>query len=270
MNCPVLSVDGKTLGNNGGVRDRRMKDVQGRCALVMATGAVPSQPHISSQSHLVDRGSLTQSLRVPEEPVDSSSTRPCCYGASAMSSNTCAVVLRLYAYKIMPEIATLEVLEIGLTILFLERPKMDAVHFGQCVGGDERSGEEQSRPELARLRRQASTSGDVEEEAVGGQQPSSRTATSAFVQGGTGGALPEALQNDLQQATNVHVHVSAQTVRNRLHEGGMKGPTSTGGGCAYSPTPMQDVWHLPENTKIGKFATGTGALCSSQMKAGSH
>ncbi|KAL7874957.1 hypothetical protein SRHO_G00059270 [Serrasalmus rhombeus] len=32
--------------------------------------------------------------------------------------------------------------------------------------------------------------GDVEE-AVGGQQPSSRTATSAFVQGGTGGALPE-------------------------------------------------------------------------------
>ncbi|KAL0148612.1 hypothetical protein M9458_056052 [Cirrhinus mrigala] len=29
------------------------------------------------------------------------------------------------------------------------------------------------------------------EEAVGGQQPSSRTATSAFVQGGTGGALPE-------------------------------------------------------------------------------
>ena len=54
------------------------------------------------------------------------------------------------------------------------------------------------------------------EEAVGGQQPSSRTATSTFVQGGAGGAL----QNDLQQATNVHV--SAQTVRNRLHEGGMR------------------------------------------------
>ncbi|KAK7160638.1 hypothetical protein R3I93_008329 [Phoxinus phoxinus] len=33
-------------------------------------------------------------------------------------------------------------------------------------------------------------SGEVEE-AVGGQQPSSRTATSAFVQGGAGGALPE-------------------------------------------------------------------------------
>ena len=42
-----------------------------------------------------------------------------------------------------------------------------------------------------------------------------------------------ALQNDLHQATNVHV--SAQTVRNRLHEG----PTSTGGGCAYSPTPCR-------------------------------
>ncbi|CDQ65520.1 unnamed protein product [Oncorhynchus mykiss] len=31
------------------------------------------------------------------------------------------------------------------------------------------------------------------------------------------------------------------------------------------PNTVQDVWHLPENTKIGKFATG--ALCSSQMKA---
>ncbi|KAI3360394.1 hypothetical protein L3Q82_002304 [Scortum barcoo] len=73
-----------------------------------------------------------------------------------------------------------------------------------------------------------------------------------------------ALQNDLQQATNVHV--SAQTVRNRLHEGGMRALTSTGGGCAYSHNTVQDVWHFPENTKIGKFATG--ALCSSQMKAG--
>ncbi|KAI3377208.1 hypothetical protein L3Q82_009119 [Scortum barcoo] len=75
-------------------------------------------------------------------------------------------------------------------------------------------------PNIAK-KRQASTSGDVEE-AVGGQQPSSRTATSAFVQGGTGGALPEPckMTSSLQQATNVHV--SAQTVRNRLHEGGMR------------------------------------------------
>ncbi|KAI4880825.1 hypothetical protein NFI96_000212, partial [Prochilodus magdalenae] len=52
-----------------------------------------------------------------------------------------------------------------------------------------------------------------------------------------------ALQNDLQQATNVHVSASM-------------------------PNTVQDTWHLPENTRIGKFATGT--LCSSQMKAGSH
>lgn len=74
-----------------------------------------------------------------------------------------------------------------------------------------------------------------------------------------------ALQNDLQQATNVHV--SAQTVRNRLHEGGMRARRPQVGLC-LQPNTVQDVWHLPENTKIGKFATG--ALCSSQMKAGSH
>ncbi|KAI3354930.1 hypothetical protein L3Q82_004728 [Scortum barcoo] len=79
-----------------------------------------------------------------------------------------------------------------------------------------------------------------------------------------------ALQNDLQQATNVHV--SAQTVRNRLHEGGMMGPTSTGGGCAYSCTAqhhVQDVWHLPENTKIGKDLP-LAPCALQQMKAGSH
>ncbi|KAI3370853.1 hypothetical protein L3Q82_007370 [Scortum barcoo] len=70
-----------------------------------------------------------------------------------------------------------------------------------------------------------------------------------------------ALQNDLQQATNVHV--SAQTVRNRLHEG----PDVHRWGLRLQPNTVQDVWHLPENTKIGKLATG--ALCSSQMKAGS-
>ncbi|CDR11503.1 unnamed protein product, partial [Oncorhynchus mykiss] len=54
-----------------------------------------------------------------------------------------------------------------------------------------------------------------------------------------------ALQNDLQQATNVHV--SVQTVRNRLHEGGMRARRLQVG----VPNTVQDVWHLPENTKIG-------------------
>lgn len=61
----------------------QIKDWQEHSALVMATGASPSQPHISSQSHLVDRGPLTRFLRVPEEPFDSSSTRPYCYQAPA-------------------------------------------------------------------------------------------------------------------------------------------------------------------------------------------
>ncbi|KAI3376427.1 hypothetical protein L3Q82_016432 [Scortum barcoo] len=75
-----------------------------------------------------------------------------------------------------------------------------------------------------------------------------------------------ALQNDLQQATNVHV--SAQTVRNRLHEGGMRARTSTGGGCAYSPTPCRTFGICQRTPRLARFATG--ALCSSQMKAGSH
>ncbi|KAI4874345.1 hypothetical protein NFI96_022205, partial [Prochilodus magdalenae] len=64
-------------------------------------------------------------------------------------------------------------------------------------------------------RRQASTPGDVEE-AVGGQQPSSRTAISCLCARRNIRETARALQNDLQQATNVHV--SAQMVRNRLHE----------------------------------------------------
>lgn len=48
----------------------------------------PNQPHISGESHLLDRGPLTQSLRVPEEPPDSSSARPPPYQASATDATS--------------------------------------------------------------------------------------------------------------------------------------------------------------------------------------
>ena len=58
---------------------------------------IQGQPHVSSQSHLVDRGSLTQSLRVPEEPADSSSTRLCCCPESAAgATGFLCVCLSLY------------------------------------------------------------------------------------------------------------------------------------------------------------------------------
>ncbi|KAI3358890.1 hypothetical protein L3Q82_015281 [Scortum barcoo] len=48
-----------------------------------------------------------------------------------------------------------------------------------------------------------------------------------------------ALQNDLQQATNVHV--SAHTVRNRLHEGGMRARCPQVGELCLQPNTVQDV-----------------------------
>ncbi|KAI3370730.1 hypothetical protein L3Q82_007099 [Scortum barcoo] len=72
-----------------------------------------------------------------------------------------------------------------------------------------------------------------------------------------------ALQNDLQQATNVHV--SAQTVRNRLHEGGMR-----------ARRPQVGVV-LTAQHRAGRLAFAREHQdwpirhwCSSQMKAGSH
>ncbi len=56
-----------------------------------------------------------------------------------------------------------------------------------------------------------------------------------------------ALQNDLQQAAGVNV--SVQTIRNILHESGLR------------------ARHLLINTRIGRSTTG--ALCFSQMRAGS-
>ena len=71
------------------------------------------------------------------------------------------------------------------------------------------------------------------------------------------------LQNDLLQATLVHV--SDQTLRNRLHEGGVRARCSLVGPV---PSTVQHYCHLPENTRIGKFAIG--ASFSSQMRAGSQ
>ena len=56
--------------------------------------------------------------------------------------------------------------------------------------------------------------------AVEGPHPISRTDNCCFVQGVSWLSTARALKNDLQQATGVNV--SAQTIRNRLHEGGLR------------------------------------------------
>lgn len=72
-----------------------------------------------------------------------------------------------------------------------------------------------------------------------------------------------ALQNDLQRATGVNV--STQTIRNKLHEGGLRvrrpvvGPVLTAQHCGARPAFLK-------NTRIGKSATG--ALYFSQTRAG--
>jgi hypothetical protein len=95
-----------------------------------------------------------------------------------------------------------------------------------------------------------------------GQQPCSRTVTSAFVQGG---ALPEPCKMTSSRPQ------MCMCLLKRSETDSMRvvwGPDVHRWGLCLQPNAMQDFWHLPENTKIGKFATG--ALCSSQMKAGSH
>ncbi len=60
------------------------------------------------------------------------------------------------------------------------------------------------------------------------------------------------------------MHFSDQTVRNRLHVGGMRtrrlvvGPVHT----------AQLDWHLPENSRIGRSAIGIPLFL--RMRAGSH
>ncbi|MCJ8737365.1 hypothetical protein PDJAM_G00023040 [Pangasius djambal] len=67
--------------------------------------------------------------------------------------------------------------------------------------------------------RWAVTRGEMDR-AVEGQKPSSRTWYLLLFARRNRGSTARALQNDLQQATGVNV--SDQTVRNRLHEGGMR------------------------------------------------
>ena len=69
-----------------------------------------------------------------------------------------------------------------------------------------------------------------------------------------------ALQNDLQQATNVHV--SAQTARNRLHEGGMR--------AGVVLTAQHRAGRFCQRKPRLANSPLASALCSSQIKSGSH
>lgn len=61
-----------------------------------------------------------------------------------------------------------------------------------------------------------------------------------------------------------NVHVSAQTVRNRLHEGGYDGPPSTTGACASSPTPCSAIGRCQRTSRLAQLPLAP--LCSSQMR----
>ncbi len=74
-----------------------------------------------------------------------------------------------------------------------------------------------------------------------------------------------ALQNDLHQGTGVNV--SDQTIRNRLHEGGLRARCPLVGPVLTARTVVELNWHLPLNTRSGLSAIGT--LRFSQMRAGS-
>uniref|UniRef100_A0AAY5KHY5 Transposase Tc1-like domain-containing protein n=1 Tax=Esox lucius TaxID=8010 RepID=A0AAY5KHY5_ESOLU len=75
----------------------------------------------------------------------------------------------------------------------------------------------QSQEHAGDTRRRAVTQGELNR-AVEGHQPSSRTSICSIVREGT--VTARALHNVLQRATGVHF--SDQTVRNRLHEGGIR------------------------------------------------
>jgi len=64
-----------------------------------------------------------------------------------------------------------------------------------------------------------------------------------------------ALQNDLQQATGVNI--SDQTIRNRLHEGGLRALTSSSGPCAHCPAPWSSFVSAIEhqNSQVHHWCT---------------
>ena len=83
--------------------------------------------------------------------------------------------------------------------------------------------------------------------------------------GGAGGALPEPCKMTSSRPQMCMCLLKrSETDSTRV----VGGPDVHSWGLCLQPNIVQDVFHLPENTKIGKFATG--ALCSSQMKEGSH
>jgi len=95
-----------------------------------------------------------------------------------------------------------------------------------------------------------------------GQQPSSRTATS-FVQGGTGGALPEPCK-----LTSSRPIICMFLLKLSDSMSVVWGPNVHKWGLCLHPNTVKGDWHLSENTKNSRFAIY--ALWSSRMKAGSH
>ena len=110
-------------------------------------------------------------------------------------------------------------------------------------------------------KRRAITQGELE-----GQQPSSRTGISFCEWGGTGGTLPEPYKR-----TSFAGYLCACFWPNCQETGSMRvawGHDVLSWDPCSQPSTVQLDWHLPENTRIGRFTIG--APFSSQLRAGSQ